>query len=180
MKLAISTAIALLGATVFPAVHAGEMTMTLGSVHFQNNRSHNNVNPGVGYMFDTSVVDKLFGWEEKGHDVVGVYLNSGKRWSLYAGYYRPFSLPDSWKESSQFMSNIEVGVMAGIATGYENRMGVLPALLLVATYPIGKHWGDAHWKMRLTVAPIDSGVATLSLAYQFCICKESSTRLFLI
>ena len=59
---------------------------------------------------------------------------------------------------------LELGVTGALATGYG---GVLPALLLVATYPVDRHFGTPGLNARLSVAPAEHGVVTLSVAYRF-------------
>jgi hypothetical protein len=167
MKVVSNTLIAISALCSVPFANAGELNLTLGSFHFKDNRSHNNVNPGIGYTFDSSVVDWLFGWEHTGHDTIGVYYNSGNKMSLYYGYYLPLSLPADWKKDSEFLRDVRVGAMFGVASGYGNSIGIIPAVLLIGSYPIGKLWGDSRWSARLSLVPAPGGVVTLSLGYHF-------------
>ncbi len=135
---------------------AEELNFTVASIHFKDNASENNFNPGVGYGFSSSIFDPWFG--AGGYDVIGAYYNSHRKASVYAGYYYPFVRGPQ-------LDGLELGVMGAIATGYSP---VMPAVLLVATYPVGKYFGSPGLNARATVVPLpDFGVLTFSIAYRF-------------
>lgn len=114
------------------------------------NRPVNNVNPGIGYVFDS-------GW------VVGIYRNSYYRPSVYGGYAW------SWKVGPTLLAgrSAEVGVTVALATGYEERTGnpLQPAAGLTVGIPLSE-----RVTLRFIGAPgvgQTSSVAHFFVSYRF-------------
>jgi hypothetical protein len=124
---------ALLWAMLSPKAEAAELILHGPSHHFDSQAGYNNQNFGLGYAFDNNIV-------------VGAYDNSIRRTSVYAGYVLRLTE--------------HVGILAGVATGYE-KMPVQPAALLIFTAPI-----TGHWLLHFNVAPVKGGFINLSLGYR--------------
>jgi hypothetical protein len=131
---------------------AGEVNVSTTSYHLRDN-GQNDLNLGVGYISDTSVLDR-FGLAVA-RDAAGVYWNSRKTWSIYVGSYYPF-----YKQNL-----IELGAIGGIVSGYKSKTaGIIPFAAMVASIEIPQH---PDWSLRFTAAPMDGGVITMSIGYRF-------------
>jgi hypothetical protein len=126
---------------------AGELILHTVSVHFHPNHDQNNSNFGLSYLADTSCL----GSERfKNNVIAGVFHNTRYNPTAYAGCY--FNLVE--------YRMIEVGVMLALFTGYDHP--VTPSGLLIGTYHV-----TGTWNLRVSLAPVSRGVATLSVGYRF-------------
>jgi len=161
MKRALGVVLAVFSTCAAVPAFAGEVVFQGLSQHFRNSDQVNNLNFGLGYGFDRSIIDRVIGKETGGHDIVGCYHNSRSHFSCYAGYYHEFHTV-----SSGPLRHLELGGMIGAVTGYKYAP-IMPAGLFMASYPIGILWGDKHTILHFSLVPTKSGPATLSIGYRW-------------
>lgn len=130
------------------SANGAEVIVHTMSVHFAPKDTQNNANFGVGYLADKPCFESE---RFKNNMIGGVYHNTYYKASVYGGCY--FTVAD-------YNDKVELGVMAGIVTGYEH--AVTPAALVIGTYRI-----TDKWNIKASFAPVANGVANMSVGYRF-------------
>jgi hypothetical protein len=119
--------ICVFGIFVAQTVNAEEwqhhLNVNLASYHFNQSKSYNEFNPGLGYE------GKYRDWRF----FTGAYYNSYKNWSIYAlaGY-----TPIHWQVTQN--NEITLGIALGLASGYEKvRINWFPQHHKIGIIPMG-------------------------------------------